>query len=293
MTNHESPGFEDLEPEGTDIEIPGDLGSGEEIETEDIQGFSRDALGEYEFRDLEECEDPAPERDELTGHQPDTSPPSTLARLAARTALKWGSRATAASIVRGRNGRGPVPHTLSFGPAPALEQEYLAEKETDLLDGASAALLEAYELMEALAAVATRADREAEAERFIAAIIPVSIQLAPTVYRALWPAIPALINGTAGVTRLLHRRPSTRPLIRVIPAVLHNSIAQLARYAAHHHPITRQLAAKVLARQTAMVLGYGPGYRPGTYHTGRPRSRSRRPYDSNYPEEWWDDGYGA
>jgi hypothetical protein len=293
MTNYESPSFEDLEPEGADIEMSGDLGSEEEFEVEDVHGFPSEALGEYEFRDPEEFEDLRLEPDEPSGYQRRMVAPSSLARLAARTALKWGSQACATSIVRGHNGRGPVPHTLRRVPTIAVNEDYLAEPEAELPDSASAALLEDYELMEALAAVAATTDRGAEAERLMAASIPVSLRLAPTVYRALWPGIPALMNGTVGVTRLLYRRSDTRPAIRLVPTILHTTIAELAQYAADHKPITIQLAAKVLARQTATVLGHRHGRGPATHRARRSKRRPQQRYDSYYSQEWWDDGYGT
>jgi hypothetical protein len=290
MVNQEPPSFEDLEPEGQDVEMPDGFGNAEEFEGEGLDEFPMGALGEYEFGDLEEFKDL--EDDEFSRNRRSMPPRRTLASLAARIALKWGGRATAASVFGG-NSRRPVALKPVRTPAGLFEEEYLDEPEADLLNGASAALLEDYELMEALAAAAVAAEDEAEAEGLIAAAIPLSIRLAPTVYRALWPAIPALINGTVGVTRLLHRRSATRPRIKLIPTILRRTTVQLARHAAHGQPVTRRLASKVLAGQTAAALQHWRGPRPASRRAVRSKRRPRRLHDPYRLEEWWDDGYGA
>jgi hypothetical protein len=126
-------------------------------------------------------------------------------------------------------------------------------------------------------------------------LAPISIRLAPQIYRALWPTLPTLMQGVAGVTRLLHSRRATRPLIESVPAILQSTIAQLARHAEQGQPITRRLVAKVLSRQTGVALQQ---YRPNPVAMAQRRSvRSKRSprwsYDPYGSEEWWDDEFSA
>jgi hypothetical protein len=123
-----------------------------------------------------------------------------------------------------------------------------------------------------LATAAAGAPSSMEAEGLAAAMAPLSLRLLPHAYRRLWPALPGLVRGTVGLTRLLHRRPATRHLIRMLPAVLKNSATQLARYTQTGRPVTRQVVSKVLTRQAALILHQAGGVRSPlgrVRHSGR------------------------
>jgi hypothetical protein len=302
MANQNPPSFDDLQPEGEDIEVPGDPGNAGEYREPYLDAAPMGALGEYEFEDLEEFVDLDTDDDFFgNGHRKRSR--DTLAGLAAHIALKWASRSTSRSSVNGK--RRPSGTSRHAGPSSRrLEAEYLSEPDTHMVGTAatldeatacSAGLLEEYELMEALAATAASTESRAEAERLVAALAPISIRLAPQIYRALWPTLPTLMQGVAGVTRLLHSRRATRPLIESVPAILQSTVAQLARHAEQGQPITGRLVAKVLSRQTGVALQQ---HRPGPAAVAQRRSvRSKRSprwsYDPYGSEEWWDDGFGA
>lgn len=118
----------------------------------------------------------------------------------------------------------------------------------------SAALAEEVALLETLAATASRATNLAEALALVAALPVVALRLTPHSYRALWPLLPALIQGTQGVAQVLYGRSHTRPLINLLPAILENSVSQLADQVALDRPVTPASAAKALAYHTGQLL---------------------------------------
>src|SRR5260221_1342010 len=72
--------------------------------------------------------------------------------------------------------------------------------------------------------------------------------------RELEAVLPHLARGAAVLTRVLYRRPSTRPAIAVVPSIVDGTTSRLLRYGATGRPITRQIAARVMADQTRGVL---------------------------------------
>lgn len=255
---------EDLKPAGEEVKPPDGLEQAEDFKDEALDRFPAESESDDEFGDLIHVEALADDQFPGNGRRP--QPNGALASLAARIALRWGSQATTTAVLKGYghgNGHRPVSPKFEGAPVGLFEAEYLDEvslelcRDIDMTSDSktcSAALLEDYELMEALALAAAKAKSQTEAEGLIAALAPVSIRLNPQAYRALWPALPTLIQGTVGITRLLHSRPATRPLIGVLPAILRSATAQLARYVAHGQPISRALAARVLAKQTGAAL---------------------------------------
>lgn len=159
--------------------------------------------------------------------------PDTLATRAARAAFKAGSAAGATTAFRD-NGR----HTVALGTAA----------------GAAASVAEAHELLDALARAAAATEDEAEALGLAAAMVPVALDLVPNAYRALWPAIPTLVRGTMGLARLLYREPGTRPRLGLLPAILVQTTAWLARHTARGSAIHPQLIARTLAESTTAAL---------------------------------------
>src|SRR5690606_21806785 len=173
------PGFEDLEPEGKEVERYPSLenGNGQEFETLAADDAPMGSAGlddpdeDEAFASLddglERLDDRFPRRSPANGFH--SSPPS--------------GRQTAGRLQGGRVGEGA---------------------------GGVAALAKDDELMLALAAAAALAESRAEAERLVVALVPLSLRLVPAVSRALWPSLPALIEGAAGLTRLLYAHPETR-----------------------------------------------------------------------------------
>jgi hypothetical protein len=118
----------------------------------------------------------------------------------------------------------------------------------------SAALAEEATLMETLATAAGRATNLAEALALAAALPVLSLRLTPHCYRALWPLLPALVQGVQGIVRVLYSRPSTRPFICLLPVILESTAAQLADQVTADRSPTPMTAAKVLAFHTEQTL---------------------------------------
>ncbi|MGH2733641.1 MAG: hypothetical protein ACRDJG_12030 [Actinomycetota bacterium] len=110
-------------------------------------------------------------------------------------------------------------------------------------------------LMEHLGHAAAQTESEEEAEAFLGALVPLAARLIPRVAPAIMRAAPGLIRGVAGVARTLRANPTTRPLVRTLPTIVHRTAGSIARQAAAGRPVTPQGAVRTLARQTAGVLG--------------------------------------
>lgn len=217
------PGFEDLEPEGKEVERYPSLenGNGQEFETLAADDAPMGSAGlddpdeDEAFASLddglERLDGRFPRRSPANGFH--SSPPS--------------GRQTAGRLQGGQVGEGA---------------------------GGVAALAKDDELMLALAAAAALAESRAEAERLVVALVPLSLRLVPAVSRALWPALPALIEGAAGLTRLLYAHPETRPLIAEVPILLRRAIWRLSGYVLDGRPVTRRLATGVLNHHAAALL---------------------------------------
>jgi hypothetical protein len=67
--------------------------------------------------------------------------------------------------------------------------------------------------------------------------------------------MPQLVRGSAALTRVLRRRPVTRPAVRTVPTIVRRTTQVLARRAAAGQPVTRRTAARVMAAQTRRVIG--------------------------------------
>ena len=127
------------------------------------------------------------------------------------------------------------------------EGEYEAE-----LEGEMEAMTSNQATAEFMAAVAARAQSEAEAEAMAGAATVASIR--PEDLATLRRVLPSMVEGTAVLTRVLRRRRSTRPAVRVVPTVVRRTARTLVRRAAAGQPVTRRAAARVMAQQTRTVL---------------------------------------
>jgi hypothetical protein len=110
-------------------------------------------------------------------------------------------------------------------------------------------------MMEHLGHAAAETHSEAEAEALAGAMIPLAARIVPRAAPVLMRATPGLVCGVAGVVRSLHRNPATRPLVRVVPAIVRATAANIAQKTARGVPVTPQAAVRTLARQTLRVLG--------------------------------------
>jgi len=110
-------------------------------------------------------------------------------------------------------------------------------------------------MMEHLGHAAAETLSEAEAEALAGAMIPLAGRLVPRAAPAIMRATPGLVCGLAGVVRGLRRDPATRPLVRVVPAIVRGTATNIARQTARGIAVTPQTAVRTLARQTLHLLG--------------------------------------
>jgi hypothetical protein len=110
-------------------------------------------------------------------------------------------------------------------------------------------------MMEHLGHAAAETHSEAEAEALAGAMIPLAARIVPRAAPVLMRATPGLVCGVAGVVRNLRKDPATRPLVRVVPAIVRGTAASVAQKTASGVPVTPQAAVRALARQTLRVLG--------------------------------------
>jgi hypothetical protein len=110
-------------------------------------------------------------------------------------------------------------------------------------------------MMEHLGHAAAEAQGEAEAESLAGAMIPLAARVIPQAAPTLMRAMPGLVSGVAGVVRSLHSDPVTRPLVRVVPAIVRRTAANIAQNTSRGVAVTPQAAVRALAQQTLRVLG--------------------------------------
>ncbi|MEL6382282.1 MAG: hypothetical protein AAFQ89_07380, partial [Cyanobacteria bacterium J06626_18] len=108
--------------------------------------------------------------------------------------------------------------------------------------------------LEDLGYAAAAAQTEAEAEALVGAMVPLAAQLIPRVKPLMMASSPAILAGLGAATKLLHRNPKTRPLLRTMPTVLHHTAAVLNRDRINGRRPTPKRVVKVLADQAAKVI---------------------------------------
>ncbi len=134
-----------------------------------------------------------------------------------------------------------------------LEGEFEDEMEVEFEDEAMAPMTSNQALAEFMAAVASTAQTEAEAEAMVGAATVIS--LSPRDRRILRRVLPHMVRGTAVLTRILRRNRRTRNAVRTVPTIVSRTARTLARRASAGQPITRRAAARAMATQTRNVLG--------------------------------------
>ena len=155
---------------------------------------------------------------------------------------------------------GPLGGTLGRGVAQLLrEGEYEFEDELEYEDEAEfedeaegmVGPTGSRALAEMMAAVASRASSEAEAEAMIGAATMSAMSARE---RAQLEAVLAnLVRGSAVLVRMLWRQPITRPAVRLVPAVVRSTARLLAQQPGRQ--VTPRRAAQVMAGQTRRILG--------------------------------------
>jgi hypothetical protein len=170
------------------------------------------------------------------------------------------------------------------------EAEFEAELEQEAL-GEISPVTRVYPdaMMEHLVHAAMEAETEYEAaEGFLPLIpmvasklLPLAAKALPGVAGKLLPRVahvvsrvtPHLTHGVGHMTRVLHRNPQTRPLLRAVPSIARRAVTTIARHAAAGRPVTPQRAAHILAHQRRRVLNnpriLGPVLRRSRMMDGR------------------------
>lgn len=115
-----------------------------------------------------------------------------------------------------------------------------------------APLNETQAIGELMAAVASQAATDTEAEAQIGGAIMLS--LTPEERRALRDVLPAITRGAAILTRILRRHPVTRRAVPAVVPIVRRTAVVLKNRAATGAPVTKKVAAKTMARQTKQVL---------------------------------------
>jgi hypothetical protein len=138
--------------------------------------------------------------------------------------------------------------------AVSMEAQFFGTNEAELEVGNTEAAQEAA-LTEVLAAEASHSERESEAGALLGAAVPSAVKSMGGA-QALRHIMPVLIQATARLVRLLHRRgPAGRHLLRLVPTVLRRTVASLRAAQQAGRPITSALAVRLMAAQAARVLG--------------------------------------
>jgi hypothetical protein len=126
-------------------------------------------------------------------------------------------------------------------------------------------------MMEHLGRAAMEAESEFEAAEHFLPLIPlvaskllpiaakalpkIAGKVLPRVARAITRVTPRMTRSVGNLTRILHRNPRTRRLVRVIPSVARRAVTTIAKQVAAGHPVSPQKAARILAHEKRRVLG--------------------------------------
>ena len=109
-------------------------------------------------------------------------------------------------------------------------------------------------LTEVLAAEASHTASESEAESLLGAALPITITIMSG-GRAVHPVYPALVRANRRLVRSVRTSgPAGPQLLRVIPAIQRRTVATLRAARRAGHPVTPQLATRVMAGHAARVL---------------------------------------
>jgi hypothetical protein len=169
--------------------------------------------------------------------------------------VPWRAIAKTVAPMVGTAVGGPLGGVLGKAASSLLESEYEFEDEYEEEDEYEAefASVPINPSAEFMAAVASQARTDAEAEAMAGAATLLSISAADR--RELRRVLPYMVRGTAVLTRVLRSRRDTRPAVRVVPEIVRRTSTTLTRRSAAGQPVTRKAAARVMATQTRRVLG--------------------------------------
>jgi len=260
----------------TEFELVGEEELELEDEFEDFLGAGE--FGEDEFEAEWEAEDEWAHEDgeEFFGLRKLRKLGGGLTKLAG--SLPWRSILKNVAPLVGTAVGGPLGGILTKAAGSLLEgeyefeDEYEDEYEDEFEDEAALPVNPAAELM---AAVASQARTDAEAEAMAGAATLLSIS--PADRAELAGILPNVVRGMAVLTKLLRRHPHARVGVRAVPTIVRRSSRTLAQRVAAGRPVTRKAAARVVATQTRKVLGNPRTCARAIQTNQRAASRAPRP----------------
>jgi len=147
-----------------------------------------------------------------------------------------------------------LPPGLAREGEGELEFEFEGEGESEaemeaVMEGP---LSEQQALGELMAAAASRAVTDMEAEAQIGAATVIALSARDR--QALRSVLASLNRGSAVLTKMLRRHRVTAPYVRVVPTIVSRTAVALKKQAVAGQPITRQSAGRAMATQTRRVL---------------------------------------
>jgi hypothetical protein len=148
---------------------------------------------------------------------------------------------------------GPAAGALARAVTSQLEGEFEEELEGELEAMAAGPVSPSQSMAEYFAARAAASESETEAEAFTGAASYIAIS--PQVRRDLERMLPALLRGSAALTRLLHPNRHTRQAVRLVPGIVDGAARTLARRAAAGDGVGPVEVGQALGGATSRVLG--------------------------------------
>jgi hypothetical protein len=172
--------------------------------------------------------------------------------------VPWRAIAKTVAPMVGTAVGGPLGGMLGKAASSLLEGEYEGEFEyedefEDEFEYEYEGAVPVNPAAELMAAVASQARTDAEAEAMVGAATLLSIS--PADRAELAKVLPYLVRGSAVLAKMLRGNQDARAGIRVVPEIVRRTSHTLARRSAAGRPATRKVAARVMATQTRKVLG--------------------------------------
>ena len=153
---------------------------------------------------------------------------------------------------------GPLVATAVGGPAAgalarAVTSQLEGEAESELEDMATAPVSPTQSMAEYFAARAAASESETEAEAFTGAASYLAISAQDR--RDLERMLPALLRGSAALTRILHPSRNTRQAVRLVPGIVGGAARTLARQIEAGGQVGPVEVGQALGGMTARALG--------------------------------------
>jgi hypothetical protein len=219
----------------------GESGGAQEYELEGEQGYGQHEYGQHEF--------------ELEGEQFF----GAIRRLVKKVAPILGRVAQVALPVLKTAVAGPLGSAIGAASGllgeGELEGEFEGAGEYELELEFESPQSAAQQLAELMAATASGAQTELEAEAMVGAAV--TLILSPQERSELRRILPYLVRGAALLARILRRRPETRMFVRTVPTIISSTARSLVRGQQAGRPVSRARAARVMAAQTRQILQPG------------------------------------